>query len=96
MADHRGPGLLSAWLALLLLAATSPAPAQSPQAGSDRASPVLGLLYAPRDTSLASILDGTARVGFTPLITPGAPLHLHREQAAWVRLRADLPPRTDG
>jgi len=101
MAETRRRGRMAAWLvaalALSLLSMVSThSTAQSAADETRRVPAVLALLYAPPDTPLASILDGTARVGFTPLITPGAPLHLERETTAWVRLRADLPERAEG
>ena len=101
MAETRRRGRMTAWLAAvvacsLLSIGSTPSSAQAAADDADRVPAVLALLYAPQGTSLASILDGTARVGFTPLITPGAPLRLERETAAWLRLRADLPERADG
>lgn len=58
--------------------------------------PQLAVLQAPEGTRLADILSGQARVGFTPLLTQGAPLRLRAGESSWVRLRAELPARAEG
>lgn len=81
------------WLAGLLVLALLALPAHAKGVGRDAQ---LAVLEAPEGTLLEDILSGEARVGFTPLLTPGATVRLHKNKATWVRLRVDLPERMAG
>ncbi|HEX5756758.1 MAG TPA: GGDEF domain-containing protein [Arenimonas sp.] len=85
------------WLALLLLGL----PMSGALASDVGIEPQLAVAQAPEGTRLADILSGQAmvgqrQIGFTPLLTPGAPLRLHEDESTWVRLRAELPARSEG
>ncbi|KFN51091.1 GGDEF domain-containing protein [Arenimonas composti] len=66
-------------------------------ASADAAPPVslpfdLAILEAPLGTPLPEITSGRARLGFIPLLSPGARLDAHPDKAVWARLRTRLPP----
>jgi diguanylate cyclase (GGDEF)-like protein len=80
-----------AWLCLALLAllasATGLALARDPAPAFEAA-----YVQAPLHSSLEDILSGKARVGFTPLLTPGMEFATSSDQLLWVRIRTELPP----
>lgn len=82
-----------AWLLLLALLAGAAglAIARAPAPAFDAA-----YVQTPLQTSLADILSGQARVGFTPLLTPGMEFSTSSDQLLWVRIRTDLPPAPAG
>lgn len=83
---------LVCWTGLMI----APFVGAQPEVGPKSAVLELAVLEAPAGTALADILSGEARVGFTPLLTPGAPLRLSDGTSHWLRLRAELPAHADG
>ncbi len=91
------PTMLLACLALL--AGVAVAAPTVPAAGRTTAPETLpfelAVAEAPQSTTLPEILDGTARVGFVPLLTPGTAFEARPGRALWLRVRTTLPDRDD-
>jgi diguanylate cyclase (GGDEF)-like protein len=84
-------GTWAAWLLACALAFAFMVPglarSAEPQANSLR----LAVTEAPTETSLEDIVNGSARVGFTPVVERGLSVVGRSGQTIWLRLRMELP-----